>query len=190
MSFFKFLLLIAIASVCFSQQSAFSHRDWIEHKNAFGKVYTSASEDAARKALFERNLIAINEHNKMADEGLVSYRKGVNKFTDMTHEEVVRQYMGLELPPEFKIDHPNVTENNSGIEEEQFELTAPKSRDWRKTPGRVGPVKDQGQCGLVFKKNKKLEYRLQPIELNSKLTNFKFMLGILSNKSSRVSHSR
>ena len=149
MSFFKFLLLIAIASICICQQSAFSPQDWIEHKNTYGKVYSSASEDAARKAIFERNLVAINKHNKMAVEGLVSYRKGVNKFTDMTHEEVVRQYMGLELPPEFKLDHPNVNETANSAEE-QFELTAPKSRDWRKIEGRVGPVKDQGQCGFKF----------------------------------------
>ncbi len=153
MNFFKFLLLIALASVCLCQQSAFSHQDWIEHKHAYGKVYTRA-EDAARKAIFKRNLIAINEHNKMADEGLVSYRKGVNKFTDMTHEEIVGQYLGLKLPSEFKIDHPNVNETalNSSSEDEQFELTAPKSRDWRGIPGRVGPVKNQGQCGLDFVK--------------------------------------
>ena len=131
----KFLLLALLVSFVYSKEA------WESHKLTFGKVY-SPQEETYRRSIFEKNLIIIEEHNKKADEGLFSYRLGVNKFTDLEYEEFIAKYTGF-VPMNFTNEIEEVTE------ETQLKEKPPKSRDWRDIPGRVGPIKQQGQCGYV-----------------------------------------
>jgi hypothetical protein len=47
-----------------------------------------------------KNLEEIEKHNEEAAAGKQTYTFGVNKFTDLTHEEFARQYTGIEISQE------------------------------------------------------------------------------------------
>jgi len=112
--------------------------DWNEHKKKYGKTY-SASEEHVRYSIFTANSKAIDAHNALYEKGLVSYKKGKNTLTAMTFAEVESAYMGA----------VNSTISKSiPLGRNSFKRQSPpSSRDWRQTPGRVGAIKNQGQCG-------------------------------------------
>ena len=141
MNFFKLALIISIFKC--RNLLALEQNDWLEHKLKFGKVYANQNEEIMRREIFEKNVKAINEHNKKADKGLVTYRQSINKFTDMTYAELVKNYMGLKEMTEINQN----TEANETYSSEIEMTQSPRQRDWRKIPGRVGPIKNQGRCG-------------------------------------------
>ena len=118
---------------------AYGNTEWERHKLTYGKAY-SPQEETYRRSIFEKNVLIIEEHNKKADQGLFSYRLGVNEFTDLTYEEFIAKYTGL-IPTSI------ANEIEEASEETELKKTPPASRDWRKIPGRVGPIKQQGHCG-------------------------------------------
>ena len=141
MNFFKLTLIISIFKC--RNLLAIEQNDWLEHKLTFGKVYSNQNEEILRREIFEKNVKAINKHNKKADAGLVSYRQSINQFTDMTYAELVKSYMGLKEMTEINQNTEANERHSSEIEMTQ----SLKKRDWRKIPGRVGPIKNQGTCG-------------------------------------------
>lgn len=48
--------------------------------------------------IFLQNKHKIEEHNGKHSQGLVSFKMGVNKFSDLTHEEFNAQMKGLRSP--------------------------------------------------------------------------------------------
>ncbi|XP_062618128.1 cathepsin K-like [Saccostrea cucullata] len=137
---FKILLIVALsACVCYGTLSdVFLDEEWEDFKRVHGKVY-SQLEEPERKLIWKQNLDFINKHNIEADLGHHSYRLGMNKYGDMTSEEVSAILNGARgfsfmngstfLPP-----------NN---------MKVPDTVDWR-TKGYVTPVKDQGRCGSCW----------------------------------------
>lgn len=77
----KLLTLLALVG-CSVASKSFS-----KYQFDFGKKYKSGLEWAERRAIFEANLNAINEHNEKFHKGEVSYKMGVNQFTDLTQAE-------------------------------------------------------------------------------------------------------
>ena len=113
-----------------------------EYKAHFGKYYADPKEDAARAAIFTRNLAKILKHNKAGKKS--SYKMGVNQFTDMEPREVPKGNTltaNLQLLRELR-SQPHVS---------QHTLTGapiPDHVDWREhQPTVVTPVKNQGYCG-------------------------------------------
>jgi xylem cysteine proteinase len=107
---------------------------WLERHS---KVYHSLVEKQRRFQIFKDNFAYIHNHNKQQ----TSYWLGLNKFSDLTHEEFRSQYLGTR--PAGRANRLR-SERNFIYEDV---VAAPKV-DWR-DKGAVSEVKDQGACGNI-----------------------------------------
>lgn len=57
-------------------------------KLKYGKSYPNAAEDKNRMDIFLSNKHKVEEHNKKHVNGSVTYKLGLNKFSDLTTDEV------------------------------------------------------------------------------------------------------
>ncbi|XP_044761036.1 uncharacterized protein LOC123318473 isoform X2 [Coccinella septempunctata] len=62
-------------------------RKWSEFQKTYKKSYRSTVEAKKRFEIFKKNVIRIEEHNDLYEQGLVSDKQGINKFADLTEEE-------------------------------------------------------------------------------------------------------
>lgn len=111
-------------------------------KQVHHKDYSDKHEEETRQKIFESNVNYIHEHNIKYAKGEKSFYLGVNKFTDLTHQEYTKLYTGhIIRSSEMK---PNGSKFLS-----PSNILLPEEVDWRKK-GMVTPVKDQGQCGSCW----------------------------------------
>ncbi|CAM8950835.1 unnamed protein product [Rhodiola kirilowii] len=109
-----FLVLICSASLTLSlivpQELGMvqMHEEWIVKHD---RVYNSLVEKEYRFKVFKGNVERINAHNQV--EGR-KYEMSVNKFSDMTFEELKAKYTGLVkgLPTRFRARGPHKSSNN------------------------------------------------------------------------------
>jgi len=115
---------------------------WREFKLQFGKFYKDPNAEVARYAIWKQKLKEIAEHNSNSKH---TYKKGLNHFSDLTHEEF-RQQMGgcYKLPANYTADK---SEGSTFLPPSNVEI--PDEVDWRQQ-GYVTPVKNQGQCGSCW----------------------------------------
>jgi len=132
-----FLLYCFVASVSaktlWHQLEGYSFDDYIQE---YEKVYATTEEFNYRKGLFEKKLKEIFQHNSEDH----TWKKGVNKFSDLTKEEFKARYTGYARIPSLAVpknlDHIDMRD-------------VPNDIDWR-TKGVVTPVKNQGGCGSCW----------------------------------------
>jgi len=134
MNFFLFFAVaFASAKTLWHQLEGYTFDDYCSE---YEKVYSTEKERLYRKSLFEKKLTEIFEHNA----GDSTYKKGVNKFSDLTNEEFKSRYTGYARMTSnavpANLDHINVED-------------VPNDIDWR-TKGVVTPVKNQGGCGSCW----------------------------------------
>jgi len=104
----------------------------------YGRVYKDEVERARRFEIFKENIKFIEDFN---NAGEYNYTLGVNQFTDLTHEEFLATYTGVEIP------EPGFEESRTSIEYDDVNLqSVPSSVDWR-AKGAVNSVKNQNPCG-------------------------------------------
>lgn len=115
--------------------------DWETYKAEHGKTYLTRSADHYRQSLYLAEVEAVNQWNQEYDQGMHSYFKGINQFSDLTRDEFVAQQK-LKVPADIEArraaGHHNVPQS-----------TAPAAIDWREE-GAVQHVKNQGQCGSCW----------------------------------------
>ncbi|XP_044464099.1 thiol protease aleurain-like [Mangifera indica] len=114
-----------------------SHRalSFARFAHRYEKKYETIKEMKLRFQIFSENLDLIRSTNR---KGL-SYKLGVNEFTDWTWEEFRRHRLG-------------VPQNCSATLKGNHKLNddvLPETKDWREA-GIVSPVKDQGHCGSCW----------------------------------------
>ncbi len=104
-----------------------------------GKVYRDELEELHRYTIWQSKRALVNEHNYAGEFG---YTLAMNKFSDMSNDEMTVRYKGLVAEEQV---HSNATKyfQPSG----QFKPLA--LVDWRDI-GAVTPVKDQKQCGSCW----------------------------------------
>jgi hypothetical protein len=128
------IAIIALAIVAVSAVTDLE--SWVEFKKNYGRNYDSNGEEAARYAIFVSNLRKAEQLNS---QDTATY--GVTKFMDLTTEEFLATYAGL-----------NTTLYNAWIDSLPAYTDAPVNNlgtDW-KAKGLVARVKDQGQCGSCW----------------------------------------
>ncbi|CAN6553174.1 unnamed protein product [Malus baccata var. baccata] len=117
---------------------AAKHEQWIKKH---GRVYQDSVEKERRFHIFKNNVEFVEKFNS---EGNKTYSLRINRFSDMTNDEVLRYYTGYKQPTE------STSSADASFTYKSLSLTdVPPSIDWRER-GAVTPVKDQGICGCVW----------------------------------------
>ncbi|SBT35081.1 vivapain-3 (VP3) [Plasmodium ovale wallikeri] len=128
----------------------------LESVNAFyifmkehGKKYTSADEMEKKFISFSKNIAKIEAHNKSNS----LYKKGVNRFSDLSFEEFQKKYLTLK---EFDLKKSTLNKSRSSDYEDiiiKYKTDDGKfnyiKHDWRELSG-VTPIRDQLNCGSCW----------------------------------------
>jgi C1A family cysteine protease len=143
----KFLIVAASATLAlgsntiehrYSRHFELDNYTFDDYLKESGKKYTK-DEYELRKQIFSENMNKIIKHNA----GKASWKMGVNKFTDMSSDELKSTLGG-----NSRMLHSNKKETVSSFSKDlKRKVTLPSAVDWRNTPNVISPVKDQGHCG-------------------------------------------
>ncbi|KAF6212413.1 hypothetical protein GE061_012935 [Apolygus lucorum] len=113
--------------------------EWESYKAKYGKNYESNEHESLRRTIYFTAKEKVQEHNARFEQGLVSYKLGLNRFADMLNGEFRKMMNG----------YRRGTPRNSFSFHVESNVTLPATVDWR-TKGAVTPIKNQGQCGSCW----------------------------------------
>ena len=72
---------------------SFSEIKWVEFKENFEKKYESPEHEVERKEIFLSTLEEVEKHNMKFEQGLSTYKQGINYFSDWTWDEFQTKYL-------------------------------------------------------------------------------------------------
>jgi cathepsin L len=120
---------------------------WGAFKIKHGKQYDNETEERFRMKIFMENSHKVAKHNKLYEQGLVTYKLGLNKYSDLLHHEFVSILNGFNKTKTGFLRGSDLEDSVTFIH--PAHVTLPDSVDWR-DHGAVTPVKDQGHCGSCW----------------------------------------
>jgi len=141
MKFFVIAALVALASAD-PLLERYHAKEFSTFMNKFGKTYSTSEESKLRFDIFKDNVKKMNAHNARKD---VSWKMGINQFSDLTDEEFEARHLGgyKQTPtPQFR---PATLKAKEEINIKDL----PESVNWC-DKGACTPVKDQGSCGSCW----------------------------------------
>ncbi|XP_068325383.1 senescence-specific cysteine protease SAG12-like [Pyrus communis] len=128
----------ATSRTLYQASIAEKHEQWMKKH---GRVYQDSAEKERRFQIFKNNVEFVEKFNS---EGNMTYSLYINRFSDMTYEEFLRDYTGYKQPTE------STSSTAASFTYENLSLAdVPQSIDWREN-GAVTPVKFQGRCGCCW----------------------------------------
>ncbi|XP_006163855.1 cathepsin L1 isoform X2 [Tupaia chinensis] len=136
-SLFLTILCLGIASAAPTHDQSLDEQ-WNQWTAEHGKVY-STGEESLRRAVWEKNLKMIEQHNLEYSQGKHTFTMGMNAFGDMTNEDFRQMMTGFQ----------NQKYNKGEVFQPPQPLEVPESVDWREK-GYVTPVKNQHRCGSCW----------------------------------------
>ncbi|QHB21722.1 cathepsin [Artaxa digramma nucleopolyhedrovirus] len=137
-----FIRTLMLACVVFGNNDAYDllkAPDYFEQFIAnYNKNYTDPLEKDKRYDIFKYNLEEINVKNRLND----SAEYGINKFSDLSKNEIISKYTGLNVPTQTS----NFCKT---IVLDQPPGKGPLNFDWRQH-NKVTSIKNQGACGACW----------------------------------------
>ena len=144
----KFLLICTLLVVALSNVHLnIKYRSFLDGESFFSDATAKAIYNEYRSPyneksdyrfkIFAMTLLEIRNHNM----GKHSWTKGINDFSDMTHEEFEEEY--LMAPQKCSAT------NNLRVKAQLKDQGIPDSYEWNNF-GMVSPVKNQGRCGSCW----------------------------------------
>ncbi|AWW14387.1 v-cath [Hyposidra talaca nucleopolyhedrovirus] len=140
----KKLLICVILNLIVVKHYAFAYDllkagDYFETFLAnYNKMYNDTSEKERRFSIFQHNLEEINQKNRLNDSAV--YR--INKFADLSKNEIISKYTGLNVP----VQTANFCKT---IIIDQPPGKGPLNFDWRQQ-NKVTSIKNQDVCGACW----------------------------------------
>lgn len=135
----RFVLAAGLTVVSAKPADLYNDYNFEAYLKEFGKSYASFVEYRQREAIFNKNLLKVQAHNKAYNSGGQGWFATINHLADFTDDE----FKILRSKKYSPSQHPIVDLTSSQG------ASNPDSVDWREK-GAVTPVKNQGSCGSCW----------------------------------------
>lgn len=134
----KFLILFLASAALVAAEFTDEQEDrWLNFKLDNNKLFLSPGKELERKVTFLKNCDEVDAHNQRFENNETTYTTDINPFSDLTHDQFMSRFTGIEIPEFHSYTGPVIT----------LRQTPPASVDWR----RKGPaIRNQNPCGSCW----------------------------------------
>lgn len=137
------LLAVLVGLASCKERSKEERKAFKEWRSTHKKQYKNLVEEVAAMEIILVLIEEIAAHNKLYDQGKVSFTRGLWEFSDMSPEDRAKNLRGMVQPAASKRSVRAASNPPKSFP------SGPASLDWSKKK-LVGPVRNQGQCGSCW----------------------------------------